>query len=312
MTTIDRLAQWKNTGLISDNQYAMLSSLVRKEWFSIFFELNALLYIGVLSLVGGLGWTVQTHFANLGDLFILSILSLSFIGSLYYCFSAAQPYSNAEVESPNFAFDYVLYASCLVFSVELAYIEFRFVWLHESWPNYLLVSSVLFFVLAYRFDNRFVLSLALSSLAGWLGVSLSRRGLTSDPLRLTVLLYGSMVIAIGTYLYRLRIKKHFIDTYLHIAANAIFAALLSGVLGDSEIPFLLGLLTVTSLSIALGIQFKRFVFVAYGTVYGYIGVSSLVLRELNGFSAGLTYLVITGTTVIIVIAMLARRFAREE
>ncbi len=31
----------------------------------------------------------------------------------------------------------------------------------------LLIGALVFGVLAYRFDNRFVLSMALSSLAGW-------------------------------------------------------------------------------------------------------------------------------------------------
>src|SRR5262245_11626671 len=140
MTNLDRLTRWKSDGIITDNQFTTLSALVRKEWFSVFFELNALLYLGVVSLVAGLGWTVQTHFTSLGDIFILTVLSAAFAASLYYCFSSALAYSNSEVESPNFIFDYVLYASCLILSVELGFIEFRFEWLRDAWSNYLLFS----------------------------------------------------------------------------------------------------------------------------------------------------------------------------
>jgi hypothetical protein len=38
---------------------------------------------------------------------------------------------------------------------------------------YLLATTGVDFFLAYRFDNRFVLSLALSSLAGWFGLTIS-------------------------------------------------------------------------------------------------------------------------------------------
>src|SRR5438445_806708 len=132
VTTLDRLQQWRRSGIITDAQLAALGALVRKEWFSVFFELNALLYIGVLSLVAGLAWTLQTHFKGLGDVFILLTLSSFLAGSLYYCFSRATPYSNAEAESPNFVFDYVLYLACLVLSVELGYVEFRFEWLRDA------------------------------------------------------------------------------------------------------------------------------------------------------------------------------------
>src|SRR5436190_23401351 len=126
MSTLDRLAYWRETGILTESQYETISALVRKERFSVFLELNALLYLGVLSLAAGLGWTFQTYFADLGDAFILTTLSATLAGSLYYCFSRGLPYSHAEVESPNLIFDYLLYFSCLVLTVVVCYIEFRF------------------------------------------------------------------------------------------------------------------------------------------------------------------------------------------
>src|SRR5262245_28133659 len=119
MTTGERLEHWKREGAISDAQHGVLSALVRKDRFSLFLELNGLLYLGVISLVGGLGWTVSTHFERLGDVFILAVLSVLLAGSLYYCFSKAPAYANEAVESPNFILDYALYFACLILSVEL-------------------------------------------------------------------------------------------------------------------------------------------------------------------------------------------------
>src|SRR5438128_9319311 len=108
MTTIERLETWKQSGIITDPQHAALSALVRKERFSLFLELNALLYLVVLSLVAGLGWTFKTHFTSLGDGFILATLTAILFATLYYCFSRGPHYSNDEVESANLVFDYVL------------------------------------------------------------------------------------------------------------------------------------------------------------------------------------------------------------
>ena len=74
------------------------------------------------------------------------------------------------VEQPGLAFDYVLYLGCLLFAVELGYIESQFHPFGAAWDHSLLIAAAVFFALAYRFDNRFVLSLALSQLAGWFGV----------------------------------------------------------------------------------------------------------------------------------------------
>jgi len=62
-----------------------------------------------------------------------------------------------------------------------------------------------------------------------------------------------------------------------------------------------------------GIKFKRFAFVAYGTVYGYIGISIEILRKSSMESTfALTYLIISGMTVLGSMIFVARLFGREE
>jgi hypothetical protein len=313
MTTVERLDNWKRAGIITDAQYGLLAALVRRERFSLFLEINALLYLGVLSLAGGLAWTFTTYFQRLGDFFILAALSALLAGSLYYCFSRTPAYSNEEVESPNVVFDYILYFACLVLSVELGYIEFRFEWLRDAWNNYLLFSSVVFFVLAYRFDNRFVLSLALSSLGGWFGIQFSISRFSSPAsLRAAAYVYSFLIVLIGGFLHRQGIKKHFLETYLHIAATVSFVAVVSGLADNNGKLFLLALLLMSAACVALGLRFKRFIFVVYGIGFGYIGLSYQMLRNVNEFASVLTYFVVTGSGVIFLVVFLARRFGREE
>lgn len=315
MTTLARLERWKADGAITGAQFDAIAPLVRKDLFSVFVELNGLLYLGVLSFVAGVGWTIQAYFASLGDAAIISGLTLLLCLSFYYCFSRALPYSTEAVESPNLAFDYVLYGACLVFAVEVGYLESRFHLLQDYWDFYLLISSLLFFALAYRFDNRLVLSLALSTLAGWFGFRLSRFAFSyGESLRPYAFAYGALVSGMGVWLYRHRIKKHFLETYLHIAANIIFIALLSGVYdAQGTWLYLAGLLGLGTVAVVEGIRFNRFAFVAYGTVYSYIGVSIEVLRGRQIDSTfTLSYLILSSVLVILSMIFLARLFGREE
>jgi hypothetical protein len=314
MTTEQFLAEWRTAGAISVEQFDGLSALVRKERFSVFLELNALLYLGVVSFVTGLGWTVHEHFASLGDAAILIPLAVLFAGCLYYAFTRGRSYSPGQVASPSFAFDYVLYLGCLVFAVALGYIEFRFHLLKENWDAYLLASTALYLALAYRFDNRFVLSLALSTLAAWFGVRFSHRGLfIAGSMRELALEYGAVVSLVGVWMRRLGIKSHFLEAYLHVAANAVLIALTSGVIdGDSRWLWLLGLLIASGVAVERGVQFKRFAFVVYGVVYGYVGVSAQVLRSASGLTPALSYLLFSGAAVVISLVVMARRFGREE
>ena len=313
MTTIERLDTWKASGIISEEQHSLLSSYVRHERFSVFVELSALLYLGVLSIIAGLTWTFRDYFDRLGDVAILSILMILMAASFGYCFIKTRPYSNDEVEAPTFAFDYVLYFGCLVFSSTLAFIQTRFAIFH-GWDAHLLIASLVFGVLAYRFDNRFVLSLALSTLAAYLGLRLDLfDGLGNDWLRIMAMLYGAFLLGIGWLLYRSRIKRHFFDVYLQLGANAILLANAHGTVDGSNLNFhLLALLILSAVSIALGIRYRRFAFVLYGAVYGYFGLTVRVLDVASSATFGLLWIVVTGTIVLLTLVVVARRFAREE
>ena len=63
---------------------------------------------------------------------------------------------------------------------------------------------------------------------------------------------------------------------------------------------------------ALGIYFRRFVFVGYAAIYGYIGVSSELLREMTDGESVLAYFVVSGASMIVALVLLSRRFARSE
>ena len=311
MTTIERLDGWKASGVINEEQHVLLSSYVRYERFSVFVELSALLYLGVLSIIAGLTWTFRDYIDRLGDVAILSILLILMTVAFGYCFVKTRPYANDEVESPTFAFDYVLYFGCLVFSSTLAFIQTRFA-VFNGWDAHLLIASLVFGMLAYRFDNRFVLSLALSTLAGYLGLRLDLfDGLEDDQLRIMAMLYGAFLLGIGWLLYRARVKRHFFDVYLQLGANAILLANAHGTIDGSNFHLLL-LLVLSGVSIGLGLRYRRFAFVLYGTLYGYFGLTVRVLDSARSATFGLLWLVVTGTIVLITLVVVARRFGRDE
>jgi hypothetical protein len=312
MTILTRLAQWKEQGEISAEQYAFLASLVRGEPFSLFLELNLLLYAGVLAFVAGLGWTVSTWSHQLGDVLVLTILTAILVACFWYCFSRAAAWSPAETAAPRPVFDYVLYLGSLVWCVELAYVENRFHVLAGQWDLYLLITAGFFFFLAYRFDNRFVLSLALSSLAGWFGLKISHwSAYENAAYRQCVLVYCLLVGVGGALLQRRGLKPHFFGTYLNIVANVLFWTLLSGVFEQQSFGlWFLVLLIACGASLAWGLARRQFAFVAYATVYGYVGVSSILIRNITDETFVLGYFVITAIAMLVLLVQIARRFGK--
>lgn len=313
MTTLDRLDRWKASGAISAEQHHLLGALVRRERFSLFVEIHALLYLGVLALAGGLFNVFRDTIVNLGDAVILGLQVTLVAAAFAYCFSRAAPYTHDESESPSVATDYVLYFGCLMLSSTLAFLETRF-GVFRDWSVHLFIASLAFGLLAYRFDNRFVLSLAISTLAGGLGLRLSGLMETdTDLLRMTAFAFGAALCGLGVWLHRQGVKRHFLDTYLHIGGNVTLLSIASGVLEPLiGLVYFAALLALAAASVYLGVRFHRFAFVAYGVVYGYAGVSARLLAITGGAVATLWYFVITGTAVVIGLTLLARRFGRDE
>jgi hypothetical protein len=176
----------------------------------------------------------------------------------------------------------------------------------------LMATAVLFFFLAYRFDNRFVLSLGLSSLAGWFGLTISRwSGPQNAAYRQYAILYCLLVSVAGAILQRRGFKPHFFGTYLNVVANVLFWALLSGVFNREGYGlWFLAVLIACGASLAWGLARRQFVFVAYAAVYGYVGVSSMFLRGVNDETAVLSYFVVTGVAMLVLLVQIGRRFGR--
>jgi hypothetical protein len=304
MTIFARLEQWKEAGTISPEEQAHLAGLARREPFSLFLELNILLYAGVLAFVAGLGWTVTKWSQQLGDVLIVAALTAIFAACLWYCFSRAPS---------SLVFDYVLYLGALTWSVELGYLENRFHLLSGQWDYYLLATACLFFFLAYRFDNRLVLALGLSSLAGWFGLTISHWSSHQDATyRAYAVLYSLIVGVAGALLKHRGLKPHFFDTYLNVAANVLFWAVLSGVFQSHGYGvWLLALLLACGASLAWGLTRRQFAFVAYAAVYGYVGVSSALVRHMTETGLALSYFVVTGIAMLIALVSIARRFGRR-
>ena len=64
-------------------------------------------------------------------------------------------------------------------------------------------------------------------------------------------------------------------------------------------------------SLAWGLARRQFAFVAYAAVYGYIGVSSMIVRDIHDSTAILMYFVVTGVAMLVALVVIARRFGRD-
>jgi len=72
----------------------------------------------------------------------------------------------------------------------------------------------------------------------------------------------------------------------------------------------LALLIACSASLAWGLTRRQFAFVAYAAVYGYVGVSSMFLRSVTDNTTLMSYFVVSGVAMLVLLVQIGRRFGR--
>jgi hypothetical protein len=303
---------WRERGLLNKDQAALLSDIEEGRLISLSAELRALLYLGALLVICGVGMTVKEHFKNLGPAAIIASLTLAGAACMAYCFARGRPYDDGKVESPAPAFDYVLYIGCALIGILAGFLETQYHLLAGLWDYYLLASAFLCAALAYRFDNRLVLALGLFNLAAWFGIRFSRWDIPLMGLKPRAILFGILAVAAGRCLEGMRIKEHFKDTYYGVGLHVLCVSLLWGVfVDDLAAVYSAGLAGAAAAAIHYGLTRRDFQYFLYGTVYAYIGASRLLMGEVQDASALSLYFLLSAVALAALIFHFRKRLARE-
>ena len=310
MNTKTLLNDMQHAGALSPGQFTLLDELHRNRRYSFHGELRTAVYLGVLLVAAGVALTVREYFARLGDIAIIGSLTTGCLAAFSYCFLKGGPYSHEAVESPNILFDYVLLFGCTCFATAIGYVETQFDVLGRLWIHYLLLSASLFFFLAYRFDNRLVLSMALSTLAAWFGFQLSDAFEAFHRYyRESAIANSAVSFGLGIALYSAGIKRHFLHVYLNFAVHFLLAALVAGVFEHRFSSWHLPALALAAAAVAVySVRSRRFLYMLYAILYGFAGANALALRYIHSTGMMFLYGIGTSLAVILLIFTLSRRY----
>ena len=273
----------RNEGLLTERQHSLLTGIYSQKLFSLYYELRTMLYLGVLLFTTGVGILVYLNIETIGHQVI--ILALMVLTGLCFWYVARRraPYSNGQVQSPGVLFDYILLLGCLLFTTVVGYLQFQYGLFGEHWEFGALLPAVACLASSYLFDHRGVLSIGITGIGSWLGLTVTPLGLLESgqfhegSLIETGLFFGLGLVAVALLLDRRGVKKHFTFTYLSFGANIFFIACLYGLFlthGDA------GYLLATIAGVVGGILYARreqsFFFLLISSVFGYIGVTYML------------------------------------
>jgi hypothetical protein len=313
-------------GLISEAALQQVETREANRLFSLHRELRLLLYLGVLLLTGGLGVLVYKNIDTIGHQAVLAFIGLVTIGCFYYALRKKAPFSWQKVEAADGAVDYILLLGCLSLLTFLAYLQFEYDVFGDNYGLATFIPMVILFAAAYYFDHLGVLSLAITNLAAWAGLTITPLSLlhtgnfASDRLILTGVLLGILLLLAGRLSTFRSLKAHFASTYYNFGLHLFFVAALAGLFTYDRIYLLwcAGLLVLAGLFFIAARRMRSFYYVLCIVLYAYIGLSYAALRLMwtttadISFMLGLLYLGLSASGVATLLIRLNRQFRHHD
>ena len=327
---VEAIGRWRREEVLTDPPAETLLRVARRDLVSIERELRTLLYAGVALIVAGAGLFLKENHDRLGAAAIATLLGLAAAACVVYAALRLPAFSWRMVVSEHIGADYVLLLGVLLFGANLGYLESQVHLFGHGWPYHLLLIAAVAFVLAYRFDSRAVLSIALTSFAAWRGVSVSltlaaRGGASASSIRWNAIGCGALFLAGAVASVRLDRKAHFESVYATLGLVLVLGAFVSGAwlpgsrwisgVGQQPdrawMPWELLLLAGSAAVIIISYRLRRPLDFTLGVLAAYLGILRLVSESGIGQGAGFMLVVAATSAAVIAFLVRAQRRMRE-
>ena len=306
-------------GALAPEQARLFGRVARGELVSLSVAIHALLYLGVVAITTGAGLLFRNEIANLGPLTIALAVGIAAALCLAWVARRSPAFFPGEVKSPHFAFDYVLALGALLAAGDLAFIESQFSPLGAQWPFHLLLVSLFYLALAFRFDSRTLFALSLTSFAAWRGVastSVERAAFgffnDTDAVRLNALACGIAFTILGRELARRRLKAHFEPAAAHLGWLLILQAIAWGIdSGPTKWLHRIVLIVVGAGLAWFSWRGARFALFVFGVIAAYLGFMVGLADAVDDATAILLLVSASSIALIFGLAAVHRRFPKE-
>ena len=271
--------------LIDGLQLKAIQDYKAKGIFSLHNELRFLLYLGVLLFTSGIGTLIYKNIDSIGHVAVLGLLFLLTGVGFYFCIKKAKGFHKTEVLFDNPVYDYIVLLCTILSCIFIGYLQYQYSIFGYGLSS--LVCSLVGFACAYYFDNKSALSIGITGLATFIGITITPKSLIeseiySNPsLTYYGIALGGLLVLWELYSNKIALKKHFQLVFLTFALQLIGVCGIAGLLESYYFIF------VFLLAVLLYYFYKKsyqigstFLFV-FTLLYGYIGFNILLFKLID-------------------------------
>lgn len=282
------LDRFLEKNIISSEKAAQILEYENQKPVSIFWELRSLLYLGISCLSGGLGILIYQNIDTIGHSVLIGLIAILCLFCFWYSYKQRLPFTWQEAQNVSFLSEFSLLGACVLFLVLESYLQYQYNFFGERYGLATFIPAVLFFVGAYFFDHRGILSMAITATGSWLGLSIAPKNIldTFDVINTEIvytgIAFGVLLVLVGWLSEWKDKKKHFAFTYYFFGANVALISTLTALFSfEFKFLHLLLLLTMSGVAIFHARQTKSYLLLLMGVIYGYIGFTYFVFSNFN-------------------------------
>jgi len=321
------LKQLLEDGLVDEAGYNAMTAFNKNKPVKLYWDLHTLLYAGILLLTTGLGVFVYKNIDAIGHVTIAALTGISCVACLGWCLKTGGGFSYNKVTAPNNWFDYVLLLGCLLLLTFAGYLQYRFHIFGSRWGLALFIPMVILFITAYYFDNLAVLSLAITNLAAWAGITIAPlQILQSNDFGNERIIYAGVILGAVLMLAAMltkerNIKKHFAFTYKNFGVHIMLVSCIAGMFlfkGVYLLWFVMLLLPCIYIFYT-ALSEPSLYFVVVSVLYAWFGVSYVITDALariavrmEGIYLILIYYIASGIGVVRVLMYYNKKLKKDD
>jgi hypothetical protein len=270
--------------VISEAQFNQINAYRSLNIFSLHTELRFLLYLSISLFTSGIGILIYQNRDTIGHVALLSVLFLIIVVCFYFCFKNASSFKTQETKFENPLFDYLLLLANILTCTFVGYLQYQYKPFGTHYGLATLVPTIISFGIAYYFDNKSCLSIAITGLAAYIGLSVSPQSLLNNEafsttnLSYSGLLLGVAFIVWSIYSDKIDLKKHFKLVFLTFALHLISIACINNLFQSYWYLFVVVLAASTFYFFRTSNQIQAISLFIFAVLYGYIGLNIVLYK----------------------------------
>lgn len=274
--------------LLTEEQHSQILDYRSLNIFSLNAELKLFLYLSVLLFTSGIGILIYDNIDTIGHSILITFIVILMLICYYFSFKKAPRFQKKQTHFESHFMDYIVLTANLLTCIFIGYLQLQYKTFGTNYGLATIIPTSIGLFCAYYFDNKNVLSLAITGLAAYIGLTVTPQSLlqnnlyNTENLSFAALGLGAALVAWNYYCTQINLKKHFALIFLTFALHLISISCINNII-DNPYFFLFSIILATSTYYFYrsSYQIKSVSLFVFTLFYGFIGLNVTLFKILK-------------------------------